>query len=140
VRLHVQAQRRCLILPGQNRRAPHGFGFVDHRQFVGQLRRAQSHTGALCGDQGRNRELLRHLAELLGDKGIRVNSVAPGPIWTPLIPSSMPSETVTSLGENTPLGHVGQPAELAPVYVLHACVGGSYIWGSRSGDRGRPIL
>jgi NAD(P)-dependent dehydrogenase (short-subunit alcohol dehydrogenase family) len=81
------------------------------------------------------------LAELLGDKGIRVNSVAPGPIWTPLIPSSMPTEKVTSFGENTPLGRAGQPAELAPVYVLLASDEGSYISGARIAvTGGRPIL
>jgi NAD(P)-dependent dehydrogenase (short-subunit alcohol dehydrogenase family) len=81
------------------------------------------------------------LAELLGDKGIRVNSVAPGPIWTPLIPSSMPTEKVKSFGENTPLGRAGQPAELAPVYVLLASDDGSYISGARVAvTGGRPIL
>ena len=67
------------------------------------------------------------LAQMLGEKGIRVNSVAPGPIWTPLIPSTMPPEKVASFGENTPLGRAGQPAELAPVYVLLASDGASYI-------------
>jgi NAD(P)-dependent dehydrogenase (short-subunit alcohol dehydrogenase family) len=53
------------------------------------------------------------LAQMLGSKGIRVNAVAPGPIWTPLIPSTMPPEKVKNFGKDTPLGHVGQPSELA---------------------------
>jgi NAD(P)-dependent dehydrogenase (short-subunit alcohol dehydrogenase family) len=81
------------------------------------------------------------LAQLLGEKGIRVNSVAPGPIWTPLIPSTMPAESVESFGENTPLGRAGQPAELAPVYVLLASDDASYISGARIAvTGGRPIL
>jgi NAD(P)-dependent dehydrogenase (short-subunit alcohol dehydrogenase family) len=81
------------------------------------------------------------LAQLLGDKGIRVNSVAPGPIWTPLIPSTMPAEKVESFGQNTPLGRAGQPAELAPVYVLLASDDASYISGARIAvTGGRPIL
>ena len=81
------------------------------------------------------------LAQLLGKKGIRVNSVAPGPIWTPLIPSTMPPDKVASFGENTPLGRAGQPAELAPVYVLLASDEASYISGARVAvTGGRPIL
>ena len=81
------------------------------------------------------------LAQLLGEKGIRVNSVAPGPIWTPLIPSTMPPAKVASFGENTPLGRAGQPAELAPVYVLLASDEASYISGARVAvTGGRPIL
>lgn len=81
------------------------------------------------------------LAGMLGDKGIRVNSVAPGPIWTPLIPSTMPAEKVAKFGENTPLGRPGQPAELAPVYVLLASDEASYISGARIAvTGGRPIL
>lgn len=81
------------------------------------------------------------LAQLLGPGGIRVNSVAPGPIWTPLIPSTMPPEKVEHFGENTPLGRAGQPAELAPVYVLLASDEGSYISGARIAvTGGRPIL
>lgn len=81
------------------------------------------------------------LAQLLGEKGIRVNSVAPGPIWTPLIPSTMPPEKVESFGSDTPLGRPGQPAELAPVYVLLASEDGSYISGARIAvTGGRPIL
>jgi NAD(P)-dependent dehydrogenase (short-subunit alcohol dehydrogenase family) len=81
------------------------------------------------------------LAQLLGDKGIRVNSVAPGPIWTPLIPSTMPSEKVSSFGENTPLGRAGQPAELAGAYVLLASDEASYNSGARLAvTGGRPVL
>ncbi|MGI5218135.1 SDR family oxidoreductase [Nocardia sp. CA-290969] len=81
------------------------------------------------------------LAQLLGDKGIRVNSVAPGPIWTPLIPSTMPNEKVTAFGDSTPLGRAGQPAELAPVYVLLASNDGSYVSGARVAvTGGNPIL
>jgi NAD(P)-dependent dehydrogenase (short-subunit alcohol dehydrogenase family) len=81
------------------------------------------------------------LAQLLGDKGIRVNSVAPGPIWTPLIPSTMPSEKVMNFGDDVPLGRAGQPAELAPIYVLLASDDASYISGARVAvTGGRPIL
>ena len=81
------------------------------------------------------------LAQLLGPKGIRVNSVAPGPIWTPLIPSTMPPEKVEQFGTDTPLGRPGQPAELAAAYVLLASDDGSYISGARIPvTGGRPIL
>jgi len=71
----------------------------------------------------------RGLATSLGERGIRVNSVAPGPIWTPLIPATMPEENVESFGQQTPLGRVGQPAELAPAYVFLASGKASYITG-----------
>jgi NAD(P)-dependent dehydrogenase (short-subunit alcohol dehydrogenase family) len=67
------------------------------------------------------------LGTMLADKGIRVNSVAPGPIWTPLIPATMPAEKVGSFGQQTPLGRVGQPAEVAPAYVFFASQESSYV-------------
>jgi NAD(P)-dependent dehydrogenase (short-subunit alcohol dehydrogenase family) len=70
------------------------------------------------------------LAQLLAEKGIRVNCVAPGPIWTPLIPSTMTPDKVEHFGENTPLKRPGQPAELAPAYVLLASDDGSYMSGA----------
>nr|MBI1230316.1 glucose 1-dehydrogenase [Cytophagales bacterium] len=70
------------------------------------------------------------LGEMLADKGIRVNCVAPGPIWTPLIPSTLPEEKVKEFGKNTPMKRVGQPAELAAAYVLLACDDSSYMTGS----------
>lgn len=81
------------------------------------------------------------LAQLLGPRGIRANSVAPGPIWTPLIPSTMPEDAVESFGRQVPLGRPGQPAELAPVYVLLASDEASYVSGARVAvTGGKPIL
>jgi len=81
------------------------------------------------------------LAQLLGERGIRVNSVAPGPVWTPLIPSTMPPEKVEHFGETTPLGRAGQPAEIAPVYVMLASDEASFVSGARIAvTGGEPIL
>ncbi|MEV1320219.1 SDR family oxidoreductase [Micromonospora arborensis] len=81
------------------------------------------------------------LAQMLGERGIRVNSVAPGPIWTPLIPSTMPPEQVEQFGKNTPLGRPGQPKEVAPAYVLLASDEASYISGAIIPvTGGKPIL
>ena len=74
------------------------------------------------------------------DRGLRVNAVAPGPIWTPLIPSTMPPEKAERFGENTPLGRAGQPAEVAPVYVFLASQESSYVTGEVIGvTGGRPL-
>ncbi|MDO7902123.1 SDR family oxidoreductase [Pseudomonas sp. K1(2024)] len=81
------------------------------------------------------------LAQMLGPQGIRVNSVAPGPIWTPLIPATMPDEAVRNFGSKTPLGRPGQPVEVAPIYVLLGSDESSYISGSRYAvTGGKPIL
>jgi NAD(P)-dependent dehydrogenase (short-subunit alcohol dehydrogenase family) len=81
------------------------------------------------------------LAQLVGDRGIRANSVAPGPIWTPLIPSTMPPEKVAQFGGQVPLGRPGQPAEVAPAYVHLASDESSYTSGARIAvTGGKPIL
>src|SRR5689334_8465043 len=81
------------------------------------------------------------LAQMYGERGIRVNSAAPGPIWTPLIPATMPADKVEQFGSDVPLGRPAQPVELAPVYVLLASDEGSYISGARIAvTGGRPIL
>ncbi len=81
------------------------------------------------------------LAQMLIEKGIRVNAVAPGPIWTPLQPShGQPPEKLEKFGENTPMGRAGQPAELAPTYVFLASQESSYITGEIIGvTGGKPI-
>jgi NAD(P)-dependent dehydrogenase (short-subunit alcohol dehydrogenase family) len=80
------------------------------------------------------------LAQQVAEQGIRVNAVAPGPIWTPLIPATMPEEKVKEFGADTPLGRAGQPAELAPAYVFFASQESSYITGDRIGVTGGNVL
>ncbi|MEV4483926.1 SDR family oxidoreductase [Micromonospora coxensis] len=79
------------------------------------------------------------LAAQLAEQGIRVNAVAPGPVWTPLIPATMPEEKVKQFGTDTPMGRPGQPAELAPAYVFFASQESSYVTGEILGvTGGRP--
>ncbi len=81
------------------------------------------------------------LAQLLAEKGIRANCVAPGPVWTPLIPSTMPAEKVKQFGSQVPMGRPAQPCELAPAYVLLASDEGSYISGATIAvTGGKPII
>lgn len=81
------------------------------------------------------------LAQLLAQKGIRANTVAPGPVWTPLIPSTMPEEKVKNFGKQVPIGRPAQPRELAPVYVMLASEEASYVSGATVAvTGGKPII
>jgi NAD(P)-dependent dehydrogenase (short-subunit alcohol dehydrogenase family) len=81
------------------------------------------------------------LSQMLAEKGIRANSVAPGPIWTPLIPATMPAEEVASFGQQVPMQRPGQPSEVAPVFVMLASDEASYVSGARVAvTGGQPIL
>ncbi len=81
------------------------------------------------------------LAQMLADKGIRANAVAPGPIWTPLIPSTMPKEKVAKFGEQVPMKRPGQPVELATAYVMLADPLSSYVSGAVIAVTGaKPML
>jgi NAD(P)-dependent dehydrogenase (short-subunit alcohol dehydrogenase family) len=81
------------------------------------------------------------LAQLLAEKGIRANSVAPGPVWTPLIPASMSEDRVQKFGSNTPMKRPAQPCELAPVYVMLASDEASYVSGATVAvTGGKPLL
>lgn len=81
------------------------------------------------------------LAQMLADKKIRANTVAPGPIWTPLIPSTMPEESVKNFGKQVPMGRPGQPAELQTAYVMLADPLSSYVSGATIAvTGGKPIL
>jgi NAD(P)-dependent dehydrogenase (short-subunit alcohol dehydrogenase family) len=81
------------------------------------------------------------LAQLLAEKGIRSNAVAPGPIWTPLIPATMPRDNIESFGEQVPMKRPGQPKECAPAYVLLASDEASYMSGATLAvTGGKPII
>ncbi len=82
----------------------------------------------------------RSLAMSLAKQGIRVNSVAPGPIWTPLIPSTFTADQVKSFGSTTPMGRAGQPFELAPAYVYLASDDSTYVSGQTIHINGGTIL
>lgn len=81
------------------------------------------------------------IAQMLAERGIRVNVVAPGPIWTPLIPSTMPEDTVTNFGKQVPMKRPGQPVELASAYVMLADPMSSYVSGATIAvTGGKPFL
>jgi hypothetical protein len=81
------------------------------------------------------------IAQMLAEKGIRANAVAPGPIWTPLIPSTMPDDAVTSFGKPVPMKRAGQPAELATAYVMLADPLSSYTSGTTVAvTGGKPFI
>ena len=82
----------------------------------------------------------RSLSQALVEKGIRVNAVAPGPIWTPLIPASFPEEKVETFGTDTPMGRAGQPEEVAPAYVFLASDDSSYMTGQVLHPNGGEIV
>lgn len=95
-----------------------------------QSRQPSSHLLAYAATKGAVSNFTAGLAEMVAEKGIRVNAVAPGPIWTPLIPSTMPPEKSETFGKQTLIGRAGQPAELAGAYVLLASDEGSYMTGA----------
>ena len=82
----------------------------------------------------------KNLSQELADRGIRVNSVAPGPVWTPLIPATMEPDKVEQFGEQVPIGRAGQPAELAPAFVFFASQESSYVTGEVLGVTGGKLL
>jgi NAD(P)-dependent dehydrogenase (short-subunit alcohol dehydrogenase family) len=82
----------------------------------------------------------RSLSQQLVDKGIRVNAVAPGPIWTPLIPATMPEEQVASFGKDVPMGRPGQPEEVAPSYLFLASDDASYMTGQVLHPNGGAVV
>lgn len=92
------------------------------------------------GDSGIGRAVAR-LAQLLAEKGIRANAVTPGPIWTPLIPSTMDAERVSNFGKQVPMKRPRQPAELATACVMLADPLSSYVSGATIAvTGGKPII
>src|SRR6202012_1407825 len=99
------------------------------------------HLLAYATTKGAIQNFTGGLAQMLAPKNIRVNAVAPGPVWTPLIPSTMPPENVVHFGEQVPMKRPAQPRELAPVYVMLASDEASYVSGATVAvTGGKPII
>lgn len=99
------------------------------------------HLLAYATTKGAIQNFTAGLAQMLAAKGIRANAVAPGPIWTPLIPSTMPDESVKNFGKQVPMQRPGQPAELATAYVMLADPLSSYVSGATIAvTGGKPII
>jgi NAD(P)-dependent dehydrogenase (short-subunit alcohol dehydrogenase family) len=96
----------------------------------------KSHLLAYASTKGALLNFTKGLAELAIQEGVRVNAVAPGPVWTPLIPSTMPPDKAREFGRDTAFGRAAQPAELAPAYVFLASNEASYITGELLGATG----
>ncbi len=102
--------------------------------------RGSKHLVDYSATKGAQVSFTRSLASQLADKGIRVNGVAPGPIWTPLIPSSFEAEKVGKFGQSQPLGRPGQPDEVAPCFVFLASADSSYMSGQVLHPNGGEII
>ncbi len=102
--------------------------------------RGSSHLLDYSATKGAIVAFTRSLSQQLAEKGIYVNAVAPGPVWTPLIPSTFTAEQVAKFGEKVPLGRPGQPDEIAPAYVYLACDDASYMTGQVLHPNGGEVI
>jgi len=102
--------------------------------------RGSAHLVDYAATKGAIVAFTRSLSQALVERGIRVNAVAPGPVWTPLIASSFPPEKVATFGSDVPLGRAAEPAEIAPSYVFLACRDASYMTGQVLHPNGGEIV
>lgn len=102
--------------------------------------RGSSHLLDYSATKGAIVAFTRSLSQALAETGVRVNAVAPGPIWTPLIPSTFPPEQVEEFGTSVPLKRAGQPMEVAPCYVFLASVDSSYMTGQVLHPNGGEVI
>jgi NAD(P)-dependent dehydrogenase (short-subunit alcohol dehydrogenase family) len=137
----VPHQYLCDVLSDKSRRTAHekGSSIINTASINADTPSPQ--LLAYATTKGAIQNYTGGLAQLLAEKGIRVNCVAPGPIWTPLIPSTMPEENVKNFGKQVPMQRPGQPKEVAPAYVLLASSEASYISGATVAvTGGKPLI
>ena len=138
---HVSRQHPRYVLSDQGGGAAHEAQQLDYQHRLYQLGHANPTLLAYAATKGAIQNFTAGLAQLLADKGIRANAVAPGPIWTPLIPSTLPEYAVSNFGKQVPMKRPGQPAELATAYVMLADPMSSYVSGATIAvTGGKPIL
>jgi NAD(P)-dependent dehydrogenase (short-subunit alcohol dehydrogenase family) len=102
--------------------------------------RGSEHLIDYASTKGAILSFTRSLAKNLAEKGIRVNAVAPGPVWTPLIVASFEEKKIKEFGQDVPLGRAGQPSEIAPAYVFLASDDGSYVTGQTIHVNGGEVV
>ena len=102
--------------------------------------RGSDHLIDYAATKGAIVSFTRSLSKALAEKGIRVNAVAPGPVWTPLIPATFPPDRLRSFGKSVPLERAGQPEEIAPSYVFLACDDTSYMTGQVLHPNGGEVI
>jgi NAD(P)-dependent dehydrogenase (short-subunit alcohol dehydrogenase family) len=102
--------------------------------------RGSSHLLDYSSTKGAIVAFTRSLSQALADREIRVNGVAPGPVWTPLIPSTFPADQVEEFGQKVPMGRVGEPSEIAPSYVFLASEDSSYMTGQMLHPNGGEVI
>ena len=121
------------------RHLPQGHGAIINTTSVTAYR-GSPHLLDYSATKGAIVAFTRSLSKALAEKGIRVNGIAPGPIWTPLIPSTFPPEKVATFGSDVPLKRAGQPEEVAPSYVFLACDDSSYMTGQVLHPNGGEVV
>jgi Enoyl-(Acyl carrier protein) reductase len=137
----LQGQHPCHVLSDQGGRAAHEAGQCDHQYGVDQFRSSQSHAARLRNDQGRDSKFHRRPRAAACKEGYSRQRGGPGPIWTPLIPSTLPEDSVVNFGKQVPMQRPGQLAELATAYVMLADPLSSYVSGATIDvTGGKPIL
>ena len=138
---HLQGQYSRDVLPYQGGGATHEKGACIINTASINADTPNPTLLAYATTKGAIQNFTAGLAQLLAENGIRANAVAPGPIWTPLIPSTMTEEAVKGFGKNVPMKRPGQPAELATAYVMLADPLSSYVSGATIAvTGGKPIL